>query len=103
MAKRLARRQDPDEVLILAVDLLAGEVKRLEQRHRADSPACDACGQGGTLTDEERRFLIQATGKLADIAFKSRELLTDRMLRQLSQGQLEQLAGAVGGAEWLPR
>lgn len=99
------RRTDPDTALQRALDLLDEQVIRIEQKERARSPKCTQCGSGGEVTPGERDFLLKALDQFQGIAFKARTILTERMLRKLSQGQLEQAKAALveDDGEWLPK
>lgn len=57
------------------------------------------------MTQQERDWLIKAVDQFQAIAFRARTLLTERVLRKLSQGQLEQAKAALAeeDGDWLPK
>lgn len=104
MSNNITRGCDPDAVLQRVVDLTSAEVKRLEAKHREDSPQCDVCGAGGQLTKEERGFLAASLKEFRMLAFGARKLLTDRHLRKLGDPAVAALQQAIEGekpGEWL--
>jgi hypothetical protein len=108
MAKvKLKRNVDPDKLLQRLVDLTAAEVRRLEAVRRHRTEPCQSCGVTGDIGGEARRFMLEATRQLTAIAFGARKLVTAKLLRQLSEGQLRQLEDELGDEQaqegaWLP-
>ena len=94
-AERLRRNVNPDSTLQLGHDLLDALVERLHKKLR----------DGRAFYEEDREFLLAAIRESRATAFEARRLLTQQMLRRLSQGQLTELRTALEneeGESWLP-
>lgn len=108
---------DPDRLLQRLIDATATELRRIRANARLGGPidvdglevtvkTCPTCRRDMCMSDNERRWLLDAGKLIASVAFGARKLVVEKLLKSLSEGGLDAfekatIARAEGG-QWLP-
>jgi hypothetical protein len=96
---------DPDVLLQRLLDFAERTRRRLLAKEKSAVP-CEHCGQKPGLEQWEHLLLQRNLRIVAQVAFGGRKLVTDKLLRQLSEGEIDRLdASAAAQTEggWLPK
>lgn len=96
---------DPDVLLQRLLDFADSETRRLKAK-RKHGAACQHCGQKPGLEPFELMFMQRYLRIVAQVAFGGRKLITEKRLRQLSEGELDRLEASAdekGPEVWLPK
>jgi hypothetical protein len=96
---------DPDDLLQRLLNYADKQVRRLQAKER-NGAACEHCGQKATIEPFEALLVQRYLRIVAQVAFGGRKLITEKKLRQLSEGELERLEAAAdekGPEAWLPK
>lgn len=118
--------QDPDRLLQRLIDATSSELRRIRANVKANRngtlwnpnekgdeeplavnmATCPTCRRDFGMSVSEQRFLLDAGKLIASIAFGARKMVAEKLLKALSEGQLEAFVGAIAEREkagkWLP-
>lgn len=81
------RRANPDATLATVVVVTRAEIERLQTK-QARQVTCECCELPPGLSEEERRWLAQVLRDLTKLTLGARKQALERVLRNLSEGQL---------------
>lgn len=102
--------QDPDTLLQRLMDATGTELRRIRANARLikagpGGGSCESCQRDFGMSDAERKFLIDAGKLVTAVAFGARRIIADRLLRSLSEGQLQAFERGIEEREgpWLPK
>lgn len=103
---------DPDRLLQKLIDSVSTELRRIRANARAGMglvdgrpvTTCPVCERDFGMSTDERKWLIEAGKLVTAIAFGARKIIAERMLRGLSEGQLDAFARGMEDKDkpWLP-
>lgn len=113
---------DPDKLLQRLVNSMSSEERRIRANIKANcngtiyspdgevlltnQPTCQMCRRDFGMSDSQRKWLVEATKVIASIAMGARKMVSEKLLKSLSEGGLAAYADAMGQREkdskWLP-
>lgn len=116
--------QDPDKLLQRLINTTAEELRRIRANVRANrngtlhSPdpdggillenqkTCPMCRRDFGMSNEERKWLVEAGKLIASIAFGARKMVAEKLLKALTDGGLQTFAAEMERREkegkWIP-